>query len=144
MQLNFLSFISLVERSDYFVGWKAKEDPYLVMPHDPVPSGETVEAAISKVLAAEREARESVVACRRHAEERLEIARREARLISERCERRMQAIRQGHAQALAQRLSAFQDESNQFKKAYVPTAKDLARLRHAVATLVGESTGDTQ
>ena len=97
MQLNFLSFISLVKRSEYFVGWKAKEDRYLVLPHEPLPSGETVEAAISKVLAAEREARESVVACRRHAEERLEIARREARLISERCERRMQAIRQGHA-----------------------------------------------
>ena len=136
--------ISLVERSDCFIGGKATEDPYLAMPHEPLPSGETVEAAISKVLAAEREARESVVACRRQAEERLEIARREARLISERCERRMQAIRQGYAQALAQRLSAFQDESNQFKKAYVPTARDLARLRHVVATLVGESTGDTQ
>lgn len=113
------------------------------MPREPLPSSEAVEAAISKVLAAEREARESVVACRRQAEERLEIARREARLISERCERRMQAIRQAYAQALAQRLSAFQDESNRFKKAYVPTAEELARLRHAVATLADECTGDT-
>ena len=116
----------------------------MAIPHEPLPPGEAVEAAISKVLAAEREARESVVACRRHAEERLEIARMEARLISERCERRMQAIRRGYAQALAQRLSAFQVESNQFKQAYVPTAEDVARLRHAVATLAGESTGDTQ
>ena len=135
-------YISLVKRSDCFIGGKATEDPYLAMPHEPLPSRETVEAAISKVLAAEREARESVVACRRHAEECLEIARRDARLISERCERRMQAVRQCHAEALAQRLSAFQDESNQFKKAYVPAAEELVRLRHAVATLAGECTGD--
>ena len=114
----------------------------MTIPHEPFPSSEAVEAAISKVLAAEREVRESLVACRRHAEERLEIARLEERLISERCERRMQAIRQCHAQALAQRLSAFQDESNQFKKAYVPAAEELSRLRHAVATLAGECTGD--
>ncbi|RJG00391.1 hypothetical protein D3878_01360 [Noviherbaspirillum sedimenti] len=114
------------------------------MPREPLPCGEAVEAAISKVLAAEGEARESVIACRRQAEERLEIARREARLISERCERRMQAIRQGHAQVLAERLSAFQKESNQFKKSYVPTIEELARLRHAVATLAGECIGDTQ
>lgn len=114
----------------------------MAIPHEPLPSGATVEAAISKVLAAECEARESVVACRRHAEERLEIARLEARLISERCERRMQAVRQGYAQSLAQKLAAFQDESNQFKQAYVPTAEGLARLRHAVAALAGECTGD--
>lgn len=112
------------------------------MPRAPLPSGQAVEAAIAKVLAAERDARESVVACRRQAEECLEIARRDARLISERCERRMQAMRQRYAQALAQRLAAFQDESNQFKQAYVPTAEELARLRQAVATLAGECTGE--
>ncbi len=115
----------------------------MAIPHEPLPSSEAVEAAISKVLAAEREARESVLACRRQAEELIEAARQQARLISDRCERRMQTIRQGHAQALAQRLAAFQDESKQFKKAYIPTAEELARLRHAVATLAGESTGDT-
>ena len=114
----------------------------MTIPHEPFPSSEAVEAAISKVLAAEREARESVVACRRHAEELIEAARQQARLISERCERRMQAIRQCHAQALAQRLAAFQDESNRLKKAYVPAAEELSRLRHAVATLAGECTGD--
>lgn len=113
------------------------------MPDEPLPSGQTAEAAIAKVLAAEREARESVVACRRQAEEHLEMARRDARLISERCERRMQAMRQRYAQALAQKLAAFQDESNQFKQAYVPSAEELARLRNAVATLAGECTGDT-
>lgn len=113
------------------------------MPDEPLPSGQAAEAAIAKVLAAERDARESVVACRRQAEECLEIARRDARLISERCERRMQAVRQCYAQALAQRLAAFQDESNQFRQAYVPTAEELARLRNAVATLAGECTGDT-
>lgn len=116
----------------------------MAMPDEPLSSGRSVEAAIAKVLAAEREARESIAACRRQAEERLEIARRNARLISERCERRVQAIRQGYAQALAQKLSAFQDESNQFKRAYVPTAEELARLRTAVAMLAGECTGDTR
>lgn len=115
----------------------------MAIPHEPLPSSEAVEAAISKVLAAEREAREFVVACRLQAEQLIEAAHREARLISERCERRMQAIRQGHARALAQRLAAFQDQSSQFKTAYVPTAEELARLRRAVATLAGESTGDT-
>lgn len=114
------------------------------MPSEPVPSDEAIEAAISKVLAAEREARESVIVCRHQAEERLEIARRQARLISERCERRLQAIRQCHAQALAARLFAFQEESNQFKKSNVPTAEELTRLRHAVAALADESTGDIQ
>ena len=112
------------------------------MSRAPLPSGQAVEAAITKVLAAERDARESVVACRRQAEECLEIARVDARLISERCERRMQAMRQRYAQALAKRLAAFQDESDQFKQAYVPTSEELARLRHAVATLAGESTGE--
>ena len=114
------------------------------MPRAPSPSGQAVEAAIAKVLAAERDARESIVACRRQAEECLDIARRDARLIGERCERRMQAVRQGYAQALAQRLAAFQDESNQFKQAYVPSAEELSRLRNAVAMLAGECTGDTQ
>lgn len=113
------------------------------MPDEPLPSGQAVEAAIAKVLAAERDARESVVACRRHAEELIETARQEAHLISERCERRMQAVRQCHAQALAQKLAAFQHESSQFRQAYVPGAEELARLRKAVATLAGECTGDT-
>ena len=116
----------------------------MAMSHESMPSSVTVEAAISKVLATEREACESVFACRRQAEECLEIARREARVISGRCERRMQAIRLGYAQVLAQRLSVFQDESNQLKIAYIPTADDLARLRRAVATLASESTGDTK
>lgn len=115
----------------------------MAIPHEPLPSSEAVEAAISKVLAAEREAREAVVACRQHAEELMEAARQAARLISERCERRSQAIRQCHAQALAKRLAAFQDQSGQLKKTYVPTPEALARLRHAVATLAGESTGTT-
>jgi vacuolar-type H+-ATPase subunit H len=112
------------------------------MPREPLPSGDAVEAAISKVLAAEREAHESVVACRRQAEERLDSARREARLISERCERRIQAVRQRHAQALAERLSAFQDESSQLRKAHVPAAEEMTRLRRAVAALADDSTGD--
>jgi vacuolar-type H+-ATPase subunit H len=135
--------ISLLVRSDWFIGGNVTEDPYLAMPDEPLPSGQTVEAAIGKVLAAEREARESVVACRRQAEERLETARREARLISERCDRRIQAMRQAYAQALAQRLAALQDESNQFKQAGVPAAGKSARLRHAVAALARECTGDT-
>lgn len=114
------------------------------MPPESLSSAAVVDAAISKVLAAEREARESVAGCRRQAEERLDVARQEARLISERCERRIQAVRQCHAQALAERLSAFQEESNRLKKADVPTAEELARLRHAVAALAGESTGDIQ
>lgn len=114
----------------------------MAMLDEPLPSGETAEAAITKVLAAERDAHESIVACRRQAEERLEIARRDARLIGERCERRMQVIRQRYAQALAQRLAAFQDESDRLKKAYVPTAEELARLRHAVAALAGDCTGE--
>jgi vacuolar-type H+-ATPase subunit H len=115
----------------------------VAIPHEPWPSSEAVEAAISKVLAAEREVHESVDACRRHAEELIEVARQEARFISERCERRMQAVRQRHAQALAQRLSALQDESRQVKQAYVPTPEALARLRHAVAAVVDECTGNT-
>lgn len=119
------------------------EDPDVVIHHEPLPSTEAVEAAISKVLAAEREARESVVACRRQAEELIESARQEARLIGERCERRMQAVRQCHARALAQRLAAIQDEARQFRQAYVPTPEALARLRHAVMALAGERTGNT-
>lgn len=115
----------------------------MATPHAPLPSSEAVETAISKVLAAEREARESVLACHQHAEEFIDAARQEARLIGERCERRMQVIRQRHAQALTQRLAAFQDESRQVKKAYVPTPEALARLRHAVAALADECTGNT-
>lgn len=111
---------------------------------EPLPSGEAVEAAISKVLAAEREIGESIVVCRQQAEERLERARRDARLLSERSERRMRAIRQGYAQLLAQKLAAFLDESNRFRTAYVPAAEELAHLHHAVAMLADESIGETQ
>ena len=109
---------------------------------EPLPSGEAIEAAISTVLAAEREIGESIAACRRQAEERLEGARRDARLISERCERRMQAVRQGYARRLAQRLAAFQDESKRFQKEYVPSAEELAHLQRAVAMLADESIGE--
>lgn len=112
------------------------------MPRGPLPSDEAVEAAISKVLSAEREAHESVAACRRHAEERLDSARRQARLISERCALRIQAVRQRHAQVLAERLSAFQDESSQLRKEHVPTAEEMARLRRAVAAVADDSTGE--
>lgn len=115
----------------------------MAIPHEPLPSSEAVEAAILRVLAAERAARESVDACRRHAEELIDAARQEARLIGERCERRMHAIRQCHARALAQRLAAVQDESRQFKQTYVPTPEALARLRHAVTALTNELTGTT-
>lgn len=115
----------------------------MAIPHEPSPSNESVEAAISKVLAAERAARESVLACRRHAEELMETARQEARLISERCERRMQAVRQCHARALAHRLAAFQDDANRFRTAAVPTPEALADLRHAVAAVADECTGNT-
>lgn len=113
----------------------------MALPHEPLPSGKAVEAAISRVLACEREAREAVLACRDHAENLVEAARQEARLISVRCERRLQRVQQCHARALAQKLAAFQDESRQLKTAYVPTAEALARLRQAVATLAGEITG---
>lgn len=115
----------------------------MATPHAPLPSSEAVEAAISKVLAAEREARESVLACRRHAEELIEAAHQEARLISERCERRMQAVRQCHARALAHRLAALQDDARQFKTNSAPTPEALARLRHAVAAVADECTGNT-
>jgi hypothetical protein len=132
------------ERTDCLIGEKTTEEAELAMPPESLSSDEAVEAAISKVLAAEREAREAVVACRRQAAERLEIARQEADLIGERCERRVQAIRQCHARVLAGRLSAFQDESNRLRQAYVPATEELVRLRHAVAALAGESTGDIQ
>lgn len=115
----------------------------MAMLHEPLPSGPTVEAAIGKVLAAEREAREAVLACRRQAEEHVETARREARLISERYDRRIQAMRQACAQALAQRLAALQDESSQLKQAGVPAAGKSALLRRAVAAMARECTGDT-
>jgi regulator of protease activity HflC (stomatin/prohibitin superfamily) len=113
------------------------------MPHEPLPSGPTVEAAIGKVLAAEREARESVLACRRQADERLETARREARLIGERYDLRIQAMRQACAQALAQRLAALQGESSRLKQAGAPAAGKPDLLRHAVAAMARECTGDT-
>jgi hypothetical protein len=100
-----------------------------------------VEAAIARVLAAEREARAAIDACEREAEAVRAAARSREKRIAERAAQRIAAIRAGMAAKLARRLAAIEAETVGPDPEAARDGAAWARLDAAVARLADELTG---
>jgi vacuolar-type H+-ATPase subunit H len=102
-----------------------------------------VEAAISRVLDAERAAHDDVDHATRDAAAMVEEARGTARAIAERTERRIRTLREAFETHVAHEVAAIdaqalaQDERRELAR------DDLDRLDRAVVALANELTGGT-
>lgn len=105
-----------------------------------LPASPDVDAAIMRVLAAERNAREEVERCSRSAEQTLEDARRRAREIAERAARRAARVHHWTETAIAARVAALESQRAALLRS-ADGEDDGAALSRAVARLADELTG---
>jgi len=99
------------------------------------------EAAIDRVLAAEREARDLVESATSEAAAIVDAARSAARAITERNERRMRCVRDAFAARAAREIAAIDAEIGAQDASRELSSDDLARLECAVTALCVELTG---
>lgn len=99
------------------------------------------EAAIDRVLAAEREAGDLVASATSEAGAIVEAARSAARAIAERNERRIRGLREAFAARAAREIAAIDAEVRAQDAKRELSPDDLARLERAVAALCVELTG---
>jgi len=102
---------------------------------------EAVEAAIARVLAAERDALASVAQATHQADEIAEQARASARALAQRTDRRIRSVRAAFERALSERLEALHAEEARVAMRHEPSADELAALEQALRTLADELTG---
>jgi hypothetical protein len=100
-----------------------------------------VDAAIARVLQAERDAGEAVRRCARDAEALVEQAHELARAIARRAAERGVRVQHGAAAALQRRLAELTAQQARLRDASIP-ADAPARLRCAVRVLAAQLTGD--
>jgi F0F1-type ATP synthase membrane subunit b/b' len=105
------------------------------------PTKDPAEAAIARVLQAEREARESIEQAHRQAEQIAESARASARAVAERTERRIRAVVGAFEQELSRRLALIDGEAARMATPHVPGEAELRMLDSAVHTLAAQLTG---
>ena len=99
------------------------------------------DAAIDRVLAAEREARDLVGSATSEAAAIVEAARGAARAIAERNERRVRCLREAFAARAAREIAAIDAEIGAQDAKRELSPDDLARLERALAALSIELTG---
>jgi hypothetical protein len=99
------------------------------------------EAAIARVLAGEREAREAVERARQQVHPIAEAARAAGRAVAERTERRIRAVVDAFERELAARLAEIDAEAARFDDPLPLAPVELAALQRAVGTLARELTG---
>ena len=102
-----------------------------------------VEAAISRVLTAERSANDDVERATRDAAAIVEEARATARAIAERTERRLRILRAAFESRAERDVGTIDAQALAEDAPRDLTAEDLARLDRAVAVLSAELTGET-
>jgi regulator of protease activity HflC (stomatin/prohibitin superfamily) len=107
---------------------------------DPLPPDDAVEAAISLVLGAEREAREAVASAQEEAAAITERARADARAIAQRAERRIRAARAAFERRVSERLAQIETEQANLDARHELGPDDLAGLERAVETLAAALT----
>lgn len=105
-----------------------------------LPASPEVDAAISRVLAAEQAARAEVEQCRRDAERTLEDARGRAREIAERAARRAARVHHWTDRAIAARVAALESQRAALLKS-AHEEDDGSALARAVERLADELTG---
>jgi hypothetical protein len=96
------------------------------------------EAAIARVLAAEREAREAVERARLEVNRIAESARLADRALAERTERRIRAVIGAFERERSERLAAIEAEVAQLAQPRPLQPDELASLQRAVRTLARE------
>ena len=108
---------------------------------DPRNADSSVEAAMARVLRAEREARDNIDAARAEAQHIAEQARAEARRSAERARERIAHGQEAMERRLQQALAAIEAEARALPEHSEPDARDRARLEAAVQTLAAALTG---
>ena len=99
------------------------------------------DAAIARVLGAEREARRSIEQARAETDEIAERSGRCARATAERAERRIRCVTQAFEHDLAARLAAIDAEAAALVQAPPLSADERAALQAAVAALARQLAG---
>ena len=99
------------------------------------------EAAIARVLGAERQARDAVERAMLETHAIAEVARAEARALTERTERRIRAVVSAFERELAARVAAIDADAERLDNPQPLTPDELAALGQAVASLARELTG---
>lgn len=106
------------------------------------PAERAVEAEISRVLTAERDAKDAVAHATRDAVERNERARAAARALAERTEGRIRAVRAASEARTAAEVAAIDAQSAEQDTSQPLSADDLRHLERALAALATELTGE--
>jgi len=104
-------------------------------------SNELAEAAIARVLGAEREAREAVAHALLEVHRIGEAARSEVRSLAERTERRIRIVVGAFERELASRVAEIDAAAERLDFLQPLTPEELAALRRAVGALARELTG---
>lgn len=95
-------------------------------------------AAIARVLAAEREAREAVEHARLEVGRIAENARLADRAVAERTERRIRAVAGAFERELAERLAEIEAAAAQIAYPQPVSPAEMASLQRAIRSLAGE------
>ena len=103
-------------------------------------SDEAVDAAIARVLGAERDARDAVLAAERTAAAMAEAGRAAARAVAERTERRIRQVRVAFEARASAEVTALDAAAAEAGARHDLTPDELARLDAAVATLAARLT----
>lgn len=107
---------------------------------DSLPAIPLVEAAITRVLAAERNAREAIAKATRDAEASDEQARSDARALTERTERRIRKIHAAFESRIGAEAAAVEDQCAVQDEPSALSPEDLRRIELAVAAVAAELT----
>jgi hypothetical protein len=102
------------------------------------PSHQASDAAIARVLQAERDARAAVSGASAEVQQIAERARADARARAERTERRIRLYTAAFARELAARLTAIEAEGAALAVPDAPRADDEQRLQQAVQQVAAE------
>ena len=102
---------------------------------------DVAEAAIARVLGAEREARAAIERARLEVDRIAEDARLADRALAERTERRIRAVVAAFERELAERLAAFDTAAVTLMAPHALSTEELADLQHAVRVLAREFIG---
>jgi hypothetical protein len=103
-------------------------------------ANETADAAIARVLAAERDARNAVAECARQAEHEVQVARERVRAIGARGAERVARVQRSTDRRLTLALARIAAERAALTAASGGRDVDAARLQAAVDTLADELT----
>jgi hypothetical protein len=106
-----------------------------------LPPEAAIEAAIARVLAAERDAREAVERATRNADALNEKARADARALADRTERRIRSVRAAYERKVTEEIAAIDAQAASQDVLQALSPDDGRRLERALQALAAELTG---